>query len=39
MRYTQITDAQVGSMLREIGVNPDENYAGDRHARRAILPI
>jgi hypothetical protein len=26
-------------MLREIGVNPYENYAGDRHARRAILPI
>ncbi len=23
-------------MLREIGVNPYENYAGDRHARRAI---
>jgi hypothetical protein len=26
-------------MLREIGVNPYENLAGDRHARRAILPI
>lgn len=26
-------------MLREIGVNPYENYAQDRHHRRAILPI
>jgi ketosteroid isomerase-like protein len=26
-------------MLREIGIRPDENYAEDRHPRRAILPI
>ncbi|MGE0597996.1 MAG: nuclear transport factor 2 family protein [Dehalococcoidia bacterium] len=27
------------SMLREIGVNPYENYANDRHRRQVILPI
>jgi len=26
-------------MLREIGVNPFENYANDRHRRQVILPI
>ena len=26
-------------MLREIGVNPYENYANDRHRRQIILPI
>lgn len=26
-------------MLREIGVNPYENYANDRHRRQVILPI
>ena len=26
-------------MLREIGVQPDENYARDRHQRQVILPI
>ena len=26
-------------MLREIGLIPEENYARDRHQRRAILPI
>ena len=26
-------------MLREIGINPYENYAGDRHRRQVILPI
>ncbi|MEO8539187.1 MAG: nuclear transport factor 2 family protein [bacterium] len=27
------------AMLREIGVNPYENYANDRHRRQVILPI
>jgi ketosteroid isomerase-like protein len=27
------------SMLREIGVNPYENYSHDRHRRQVILPI
>jgi hypothetical protein len=27
------------SMLREIGVNPYENYANDRHRRQVIMPI
>ena len=27
------------SMLRELGVNPYENYANDRHRRQVILPI
>ncbi|MFN0148837.1 MAG: nuclear transport factor 2 family protein [Dehalococcoidia bacterium] len=26
-------------MLREIGIQPDENYARDRHQRQVILPI
>lgn len=26
-------------MLREVGVNPMENYANDRHRRQVILPI
>ena len=33
-----ISEAQLG-MLREIGVNPYENYAQDRHRRQVILPI
>jgi hypothetical protein len=35
----KVTVVERYAMLREIGVNPYENYAGDRHARRAILPI
>lgn len=35
----KVTVIERYAMLREIGVNPYENYAGDRHARRAILPI
>lgn len=27
------------AMLRELGVNPYENYANDRHRRQVILPI
>jgi hypothetical protein len=27
------------AMLRELGVNPFENYANDRHRRQVILPI
>lgn len=27
------------SMLRELGINPYENYAHDRHRRQVILPI
>jgi len=27
------------AMLRELGINPYENYAGDRHRRQVILPI
>jgi len=35
----KVTVIERYAMLREIGVNPYENLAGDRHARRAILPI
>ncbi len=31
--------AEMYWMLREIGINPNENYAYDRPARRAILPV
>lgn len=27
------------AMLRELGVNPYENYAGDRHRRQVIMPM
>ena len=35
----KIIVAEVYWMLREIGVNPNENLARDRHQRQVILPI
>jgi hypothetical protein len=42
--WVRVVDGKIGViegywMLREIGVNPFEEYSRDRHSRRAILPI
>ena len=41
LRYVdgKVLVAEMYWMLREIGVNPNENYAYDRQPRRAILPV